>query len=300
MTTLATDPAIDPATVPGGMERTIARVLPDGALIEFEEAPAGYLTKKGEPRQAPWRAYFYTAPGEKRTRLVSTTTLLDTICPKDGLPPWAEARGIEGAITAMRAGEIKDDTDPERAVEVVRTLKLGAEASKQKAADRGLNVHALLEDYLRTGTPPALGSHPVEHHGYITALSGWLLSRNPEPIAIEQLVVHPEDGYAGRLDLRARVAGRLLTIDAKTQERAGIYRGAHLQVGLYERAAVRCGDEPADGRVVVVFAADGQWREMPADHEDWKLDAALLFHRACKPIDSLCESLNRQERQARA
>ena len=296
MTTLATDPAV----VPGGMERTLSRVLPDGGLIEFESAPAGYLTKKGTPRQVDWRAYHFTPPGGKRTRFVSTTTLLDDICPKDGLPPWAEARGIEGAGTAMRAGEVSGDTDPERAVEIVRTLKLGADAAKTKAADRGLNVHALLEDYMRTGTPPTLGGHPVEHHGYITALSAWLLSRQPEPVAIEQLVVHPEDGYAGRLDLRARIGGRLITVDVKTQERAGIYRGAHLQVGLYERAAIKCGDEPADGQLVVVFAADGQWREMPADHEPWVIDAALLFYRACKPIDSVCESLNRRERQARA
>ncbi len=111
---------------------------------------------------------------------------------------------------------------------------------------------------------------------------------------------HPEDGYAGRLDLRARIGGLLTTVDLKSQERAGIYRGAHLQVGLYERAAVRCGDEPAARRLVVVVAANGDYREMAADHPDSLLDAALTFYREAKPVDSFCESANRAEKAARA
>lgn len=287
------------ALVPGGMEHTLRRVLPDGGLIEFEQAPIGFLTKKGEPRKTAWRAYHYTPPGGKRVREVSTTTLLDDILPKDGLPPWAEAHGIRGAVAAVRAGLIDDSTPIEDTVAIVRRNKLGADAAKNEAADRGLNVHALLEDYMRTGAAPTLAGHPEHHRGYIIALTNWLLEYSPEPVAVEQLVVHPEDGYAGRLDLRARMGARLVTVDLKTQEKAAIYPGAHLQVAMYERAAVRCGDEPADGKLVVVVAADGKHRVMPADHESPILDAALLFRRLLKPINSACESANRREREAR-
>lgn len=325
--------AIDQSTVPGALQEVKARPLPDGSMIEFEFAPAGWLTKAGEPRKTDYRAYYWTPPitacedcggggrvpgaranttkrcpscqgtGEagKRTRLPSVTTLLDTICPKPGIPPWSEARGIEGTVEAIRRGLIDpyDEASAAMAVDVVRANRLGADRAKDDAAQRGLNIHALLEQYLRTGEPPNPADHQVEHWGYIRALTRWLLKYDPEPVAIEQLVAHPEDGYAGRLDLRARVGGRLITYDAKTQERCGIYSTAHLQVNLYERAAIHCGDEPADGLVVVVFAADGEYDEMPADYPSSLVDAALTFARAVKPIDSFCESRNRRQREAR-
>jgi hypothetical protein len=290
---------VDPATVPGGIEHYLRRELPDGGLIEFEQAPAGWLTKAGEVRRKPWRAYMYTPPGGKRTRLPSTTTLLDAICPKDGLPHWSEARGIEGAVEAMRHGLIGPNTSPADAVGVVRSNRLGAEAIRDRAADRGLNVHDCLEQYMTTGRAPRLAEHHPDHHGYISALTKWLLHAKPEPLAVEQLVCHPEDGYAGRLDLRARIGGLLTTVDLKTQERAGIYRTAHWQVCLYERAAVRCGDEPASRKIVVVVAADGEFREMAADHDDSAIDTVLAYYRACKPVDSVCESANRVERNSR-
>lgn len=324
-----------PDQVPGALLEHKTRTLPDGALIEFERAPAGYLTEKGEVRRKDHRAYFYTpgaaecepcegsgrvagkrvnttkkcpdcaGTGEagKRTRLVSCTTLLDAICPKGGLPVWYEARGIEGTVEAVRLGLIDphDQASAAMAVDVVREHRLGADRARDEAAGRGLNVHACLEHYLRTGEPPNPADHPVEHWGYLRGLTRFLLHANPEPdgAEVEQLVAHPELGYAGRLDFRARCGGLLVTYDAKTQERGGIYLGAHLQVNLYERAEVRCGGEPADLLKIVVFAANGEFREMAADHRPELTDAALDFYRECKPVDALCASANRFEIESR-
>lgn len=289
---------LDLSLVPGAMEHTLRREIFDG-LVEFEEAPVGWLTKAGEPRQKPWRAYFWTPTGGERVRFPSTTTLLDAICPKDGIPPWSEARGIEGAVEAVRRGLIGPDMTAADAVDMVRRAKLGADAVKLEAANRGLNVHALNEGYKLTGQGPKLADHPKHHHGFIQAWTRFTLAFDPEPVAIEQLVVHPEDGYAGRLDERAIVDKQLTTIDYKTQENAGIYRGAHLQVNLYERGEIRCGGEPAERRIVVVFAANGKFRVMDAALEDEQVDAALNYYRAVRPIDSACESANRAEKKAR-
>jgi hypothetical protein len=292
-----TNPA---ALVPGAMAHTLSRRLPDGSLIQYEEAPAGWLTKDGTVRHRDWRAYHYTPAGAvKRTRLTSVTTLLDDILPKPGLPVWSEAHGIRGAIAAVRQGLVAGDVAPDEAVAIVRRAHLGADAAKDQAADRGLNVHALLEEYMRTGAAPRLAGHPEPHHGYIRALASWLLAYDPQPVAVEQIVADTTAGYAGRLDLRAHIGDRLITVDLKTQENAAIYEGAHFQVGLYERAAIKSGDEPADGCLVVVVAADGQYRVMAADHEPWRLDAALLFRRAKQPITAICEKANKIERDAR-
>lgn len=324
--------ATHPSLIPGALEQQKTRGLPDGGIIEFEFAPAGWLKPDGNVRLADWRAYYYTPPitecgpcsgtgrvvgktprgkkcaacegtgeGGKRARMPSVTTLLDAICPKPGLPPWSEARGIEGAIEAVRRGEIDpDDADSAAlAVDTVRRLRLGAERARDDAADRGLNIHALLEHYMKTGEPPNPADHPEAHWGYIRALTRWLVEHDPEPVAVEELVCHPEDGYAGRLDLRAIVGGRLITFDAKTQENGGIYLGAHLQVTLYERGAIRCGAEPADALMVVVFDSHGEYDQMAADHGPDLVDIALEFHQSIKPIDSACTSRNSARKRAR-
>lgn len=286
---------------PGAMEERKSRVVP-GGLIEYEAAPAGWLTKAGTPRLKDWRAYYWTPAGKgRRVRLPSVSTLLDVVCPKDGLPWWAEARGIEGAIEAIRRGEL-DPHDPAsaaNAVDTVRALRLGADRARDDAADRGINLHALLEHYMLMGESPDIGQHPVEHHGYIRALARWLMKARPEPKAVEQLVCDPDAMYAGRLDLRAHIDGVLTTVDLKTQVRAGIWRRAHLQVGLYERAAVKNGAIPADRLLIVVLAEDGEFREMECEAIDETIDAALCFYREVQPIDSACERANLREREAR-
>lgn len=306
--------------IPEGLSDYKHRELPDGSLLEYEER-----------RDSSYRAYHLTpqpqcpacegsgrAPSEKRPggtikcepckgtgahprqRLVSVSTLLDSICPKPGIPPWAEARGIEGAVEAMRRGEISPDTDPADAVKLVRLLKLGADQARDTAATRGLNLHGLLEDFMTTGTVPNLADHPVEHHGYLQGLCAFLLKNDPEPVAVEQLVCDPDAGYAGRRDLVAMVDGCCrVGFDAKTQERGGIYSSAHVQLQMYERAGIACGDEPCDRLVVVVFAANGEFREMACEAMPRTVEAALAYAREIRPIDSLCEGQNRAERKAR-
>ena len=285
---------------PGALEVYDQRDVPGVGLVEFEFAPAGWLTKKGEPRQRDWRAYYLTPSDGKRTRLPSVSTVLDAILPKPGLPPWAEARGIEGAVRAIQAGHLLAECDPAEAVAAVRRHKLGADRARDEAASRGISVHDLLREFMETGSPPRLADHPVEYHGYIAGLSKWLIHAKPEPVAVEEMVVNPEQGYAGRTDLVATVGGSRTRYDLKTQERCGIYESAHVQVKLYDRAARSCGDEPADLLKVVVVAADGEYREMACAADDATVDAALAWWRLVRPITSVCESANRAERKARA
>lgn len=288
----------DPALTPGAMLHYKSRELYDGALIEFEFAPAGFLKKDGEPRRADWRAYHVTEPGGKRTRKPSVTTLLDAIIPKPGIAPWAEARGIEGAIEAVRRGDIDPATvlDP---VDAVRALRLGADAQKEEAATRGLNVHDLLERYMLDGSPPNPASAPPAHAGYIRALAMWLVKARPEPTQVEQLVYSARHGYAGRLDLRCVIDGADTLVDLKTQANAGIYEGAHVQTAMYRLAAEECGDPAPERTVVVVLAENGAFREMDCLADEDAVAAALKWCEVIRPIQSACASLNRVEREAR-
>ena len=116
--------------VPGAMQHVKSRVLPDGSMILFSQAPAGWLTLAGEPRRTDYRAYHLVDKDGARTRVPSVSTLLDSICPKPGLVNWSERKGIEGATRAVGLGEITTQTDPLDAVKIVRHLRLGADAAQ--------------------------------------------------------------------------------------------------------------------------------------------------------------------------
>ncbi|MDE2103211.1 MAG: zinc finger-like domain-containing protein [Patescibacteria group bacterium] len=309
-------------TATAELERTtLTREIAGLGTILFEESPS-------------WRAYWWLPEGNclacdgngreagarpnttrkckacdgagtpKRQRMTSVTTLLNVIVPKD-LSWWGEARGIEGALAALRMGEINSDTPADRAVEVVRTLGLGAEAARDMRATSGVSIHSLLEAYMRTGDIPSVGDHRPEDQGYVRGLCRFILEHDPQPLpngaGIEELVCDPVAGYAGRRDLRCLIRERRIAIDAKTQERGNVYGGAHLQLGLYERAGQLCGDEPSDEMWVLPLAADGSLPEpMPVKFDLSVLEAALTYWQVFKPIDDACAARNKARREAQA
>lgn len=291
----------DLSHIPGAFECKLSRQTPDGEIAYFE-APAGWLTQRGTPRLRPARKYVWTPNDGEGVKLPSTSSILEAICPKPGVAHWSEERGIEGAVLAVKAGLVHEGSLAADAIALVREHGLGAEAAKNKAAKRGLDLHAINEHYMCTGEPPVRSDHPAEHHGYLRSWVKATLTLKPEPVAVEQLVVHPEDGWAGRLDLRARVGGLLETIDLKTQERGRLYRQVFIQTNLYERAEVRCGGEPADRLRAIVLPASGDWNleqhSMMVEMHSWQVDAALAYWRSCRPIDSACESQNRAVKAA--
>ncbi len=160
-------------------------------------------------------------------------------------------------------------------------------------------MHSFLEHWMRTGEAPKVADYPPEQHGYVQAGARWLMAANPDPIQVEELVCDPAAGYAGRSDLVAMVKSYRTRVDFKTSAKAGIYGSSHVQTGLYERAAIACGDDPTDRQIVVVLGEEGTYRSMLSLATPAVVEAALAFYRAVKPIDSACESANRAEKKAR-
>lgn len=296
------------AAVPGAMSVHLQRTLPSGLLIQFEAAPAGWLKKDGEPRKRDWRAYYLNrAPDivpQARQRVESVTTMCDRILPKDGLPPWSERQGIRGTLEAIRRGLITPDTPDDVAVAIVRGNHLGADSARDEAADRGLNLHRLLEEYMLFAQVPNPADHPVPHRPFIRGLVKWLIQYDPEPEAVELLVADPDEGYAGRLDLlaRVRVKGRprLILVDLKTQEKGAIYEAAHVQVQLYRRAEERHGQYQIEGALIVVVDGHGNFREMDAIADGELADRALAYYRPIKRVTAACDQVNRVVRKVYA
>lgn len=320
----------NPARIPGNIEESLQRQLDGGGLIEFETAPAGWLTPDGKVRKQDYRAYYWTPvlecaacengrvpslnrPGgtikckacngtgeTKRTRMTSVSTILDNILPMGGLPIWAERMGVEGLYRAIQQGLISLTVTPEQAYQRLRELAMGMEGARDEAAGRGLRLHDLLRDYMETGLAPKSDGVPEDQMGYYRALVKFLLREKVEPEQVEELVCDPAAGYAGRSDLVARnKEGLRARFDYKSSEEAQVYTQTHVQVPLYERGGRACGDDPCDALFVVVLDAAGEYELVPVHGTERTVERALTWLEEIRPINTAVESRNRARKEAR-
>lgn len=213
------------------------RDLPDGRWVEFTEAPR--------------RGYKLCGDDAKPVKLVSVTTALGVLN-RPALIRWSEARGAAGALAAVRLGELHPDTHhDDQAIDVVRILGLGADAAKQQAADRGLDVHDALETYCRTSELPSPQDMKIEARPYMRGLARMLAALDPDPIHVERIICHPGLSYAGRMDLLAAIDGRRTLLDLKTSKSGRGFPEAHAQSVGYAAAEESLG-EPWPDRIIVV------------------------------------------------
>jgi hypothetical protein len=207
-------------------------------------------TKVTDVRQ--WdRSRFYTIEGR---RYPSVTTVIDVIA-KPALGPWyakEERRYFETAMLDVlsRPGA----RDPEYVLSAVAQAVTGvkaAEREKTQAATIGTAVHAGIEWHLRRLLGDDPGPEPTLPDAAVWALESWkdwAKSVDLAPLAIERTVYCAHCGYAGTLDLYARVRDRLTVIDWKTGR--AIYPEAFLQNVAYRHAARQQGLTSECGLIV--------------------------------------------------
>jgi len=213
-----------------------------------------------------WRDRFYTIDGQ---RLPSVTTILDIIA-KPALGPWyakEERRYFETAMLEVlsRPGA----RDPEFVLAAVAQAVTGVKAAdreKQKAAAIGTAVHAGIEWELRRQLGEDAGPElrlPEAAAWAIESWKDWARSVHLEPLAIERTVYCVECGYAGTLDLYARVKGVPTVLDWKSGR--AIYPEAFLQNLAYRHAAAGTGLASSQGLIVRLPKQldDPAWEVMP-------------------------------------
>lgn len=235
-------------------------------------------------------------PGNHRYRvngqyMPSVTTMLNLLA-IDALPWWGMKVGVQGAVEleTRLPGATRVLTADEIITELVKR-KLDVNRVREAAADRGNLPHEQLAVYATTGQSPTLDEVPADRHGFTMALAAFLLDARPEFVDSELLVASVEYGYTGTLDARVimpdttylvtdwwidedgefqeergEFSPALRMIDAKTSETPrtkpgrGVYTQHHLQLALYENAAIECGKEPTDEQLVVNLHESGRYK----------------------------------------
>ena len=215
-----------------------------------------------EFEEFPKRRNYWLLPdgGQRRTRLPSVTSILRDTWPKPALLEWYAQHGRE------------------------------AHTLLERASERGKAVHRFVEVFMSTGELLPFGDFPDDFHGYLQGAARFLWELEPEPLAVELLVCHPELNYAGRLDLIANVNRLPTLLDFKSNPKGNVYTEAHVQAAAYVIANERCAGPAVDRVMIVGLSEDGrfQWTrgELDASRKTWA--SALDFY---KTINRLKKAL---------
>jgi len=216
------------------------------------------MTRRGAPVQKATAAgRFYEVQGHL---LPSVTNILSAVS-KPALIPWAAK--IERELVASAAADLYAAWAaqtvrpplPRSAYLTTLLSTLGPTRAHQRtleqAGDIGSQTHKLVEWALRTRLGAEAGPEPVvcqeARHGFET-FDRWAESVALKPVLIERQVYSLQHGYAGTLDLLARVNGVLTVIDIKTSR--GIWPEHFVQVAAYETAMQEMGYQPSEGLIV--------------------------------------------------
>lgn len=160
-------------------------------------------------------------------RVPGVTSVTDGGLPKKALINWA------GNATAAYAIDNWNGLAALPTSERLRRLQGGRYEDKDRAANRGTEVHTLAERLVKGEEVPI----PEELAGHAESYVHFLDEFDPQPVLVEGTVYSIKHGYAGTLDLIAdfpTLSQRLL-VDLKTN-RSGIFGETALQLAGYRYA----------------------------------------------------------------
>lgn len=177
-------------------------------------------------------------------RVPGVTSILSDGVPKPALINWAANATAEAAVDQW--DELADLPVAQR----LKRLQGARWAEKDRAANRGTEVHALAEQLIKGETVHA----GDEIAGHVEAYARFLDEFQVQAVEVEFAVVSHRHGYAGTGDLIADLAingggAQRWLLDLKTT-RSGIFGETALQLAAYRHADA-------------LLAPDGTERPMP-------------------------------------
>lgn len=136
--------------------------------------------------------------------------------------------------------------------------------TRDRAASRGSTVHSIIEA-IKAGAE--MDEISPKYQGYLDAFKQWMSDYSVEIVEQEKTIYHEEEGYAGTLDLLAKVNNNELitVVDVKTGK--AIYPEAFLQIAAYREAVEIAGTETNGAGVLLLKPRGGYAYEYTPDTE---------------------------------
>ncbi len=157
--------------------------------------------------------YFHDKDGEPdfKRRIISSTGATGMIDKSTPMKFWAVNKSIDFLIEKLKAGKINLDLLEEARKQHTIFLK--------EATMSGTAVHDWIEQFinheLKRGKKPKLPEDERILNG-VSAFLKWRSKSNVEFIGTEKLIFSQQYDFGGRLDIKAKVNGKLTVLDCKT------------------------------------------------------------------------------------
>jgi hypothetical protein len=273
--------------------------MPDGSVVYYRDSDHSYF------RGVKAKGDGWAGTG----RLTGVSTVVKPMDFDPGrLLRWAARLNGEGIAILAADGLSLDDADDMRAAlswlgsaeSIWRALEdsgLTFEDVRDRAAQRGTNVHKFALHALATGSPvPAFDLLTEETRGYARGVMAFLHECEPEPLQAEQVVWSDELGVAGRFDLRARLHGggfdgATCLVDAKTS--GFISTKHHGQLAGYDLLARECGVGGSDRLLILQVDAEGGYELVEAQATPEEFVDALRVYRGAARIGSAARAASK-------
>ena len=175
----------------------------------------------------------------KKKRIVGVTTILNVIN-KPALIPWA----VGETIKYLREHLDRIEDDP---AQLLADAKQEAERIKQEAADIGQEVHNWIEQHTK-GLAPEMPEDENVKRGVISFLE-WEAENKVEYLESEKVVYSKKYNFVGRLDIIAKIKGKIYMLDLKTGN--AIWKEHHAQTAAYLKADMEERGTKYEGRIIL-------------------------------------------------
>lgn len=199
-----------------------------------------------------------------------------TICGNLG-KPWLAAWKVKMAVEYVRDHLRPETAYSKKAVDLILTTAKG-EANKRRdtAADKGKEVHAWVEAYIK-GEQAVPASKDKEVDAVIQKFLAWEKATAPKWLKSEMMVASRQHEYAGTLDFIAEIAGKIVLGDFKTSK-PGYHWDWGLQTAGYQGAVEEQGGKVDERLVVNLPMVGGEVTAYPVKTPydlDWKTFLSL-------------------------
>jgi len=224
------------------------------------------LDKKGKPRHT----YYYD--GKKMT---GVTTIVGGVFPKVltwwasglALSPlgWGNKNNLPIPELDKLAQEGKENIENMSVKEYRLFLQKcyrGHKTELDRTADIGTTVHNGIEDYIKTGHVPEMGSNERK---MVDNVLNWFKENNVKVIESEKKLYSVKHWYAGTVDLVIEMDGRKYIADIKTSKQVGTSYFA--QMGGYHIMLdeMTKGEHDIKGYVVIRTGRDGTFETVMSE-----------------------------------
>ena len=215
-------------------------IAPEEGVIEQEMYGGKVIVRfLGPTLEKPGR-HIYMVNGKRKT---GVTTYIGVMDKSAALVPWATELYRDFLLENLKKGITEEHIYEGCDLHLVR---------KQEAADIGSQAHDWIERFILGQEPEMPDVKEVQIA--VNAFLDWMNSNKVKFLSSERVIYSKKYDFVGKMDIEAKVNGKLCLIDIKTSN--GLYNTYNMQTAAYVKADEEESNRKYQGRWLIRIAKE--------------------------------------------